>query len=60
MLNSEQQEQWERQYRILYWQKNELDLIGAETPSIFQMDEYKNIVWQMENLIEWLGYTPAP
>jgi hypothetical protein len=44
----------ERRYRELYWLLNEYQIIG----NLEETDEYKNTVWEMENLVAWLGYTP--
>lgn len=46
----------ERQYRILYWECNELDLIGNE----YAIAEANRLRLQMNSLCNQLGYTPNP
>ena len=46
--------EWERQYRVAYWELNELQIIGE----LEATDEYRNLEWKLDNLVTWLGYTP--
>lgn len=57
------QDDLEREYRNLYWKRNELDIIAGDSNvdefAIWESDEYKTIASRMTEICGELGYVPA-